>query len=106
MKYENNMIKKAAVLVFFVSLILGCTEQQSPLSEESVPEQRTVRGVLSHFPSDVRSAQAWHGHNFIVGDTPVIATETVSEERLKTFIGLTVIVTGVWHPGEKWNPTE
>ncbi len=93
-------------------LIAGYTDeesgpnQKSALAQESGPEARTVRGVLRHFPNDVKSAQAWHGHNFIVDNTPVIATEKVPEETLKRFVGLGVVVTGVWHPGKQWNPTD
>lgn len=106
------MIKKVTAILLFGTLIIGCSDHESesrPESESakvSVPEQRTVRGVLRHFPSDVKSAEAWHGHNFIVGDTPVIATENVSQETMKRFVGLEVIVSGVWHPGEQWKPTE
>ena len=112
------MMKKVTLLLLSGSVIAGCSNedpgpdqnpspmQESALKQESVPEQKTVRGLLNHFPSDVRSAQAWHGHNFLVGDTPVIPTEAVSEETLKEFVGSKVVVTGVWHPGERWNPSE
>jgi hypothetical protein len=70
------------------------------------PKQKTAQGVLKHFPSDVRSAQAWHGHTFMVGKTPVIATEKVPEEALMKLVETEVIVSGVWYPGERWNPTE
>ena len=108
----NKMINKVTVILLFGSLIIGCSDHESDSRPESasakvsVPEQRTVRGVLLHFPSDVKSAQAWYGYNFIVGDTPVIGTEKVPEEMLKRFVGLEVIVSGVWHPGEQWKPTE
>ena len=90
----------------------GCSDHESDSprkstsAQESVPEQRTVRGMLEHFPSDVKSVEAWYGHNFMVGDTPVIATEEVPEETLSKFVGTEVVITGVWQPGEQWNPTE
>ena len=94
------MVKKLPVVLLFGSLMVACTGQGSG------PEQTTVRGVLKYFPSDVKSAQAWHGHNFMVGGTPVIPTEEVPEEALKELVGSEVRVTGVWHGGEEWNPTE
>ncbi|QTN33004.1 hypothetical protein HZ994_11960 [Akkermansiaceae bacterium] len=103
--------KPTAILVMGCC-ILGCSEhktesKRSPASGQgSVREERTAKGVLRHFPSDVKSAQAWNGHNFLVGDTPVIATTTVPEETLKRFIGREVIVAGAWNPGEQWNPKE
>ena len=42
----------------------------------------------------------------MVGNTPVIPTDEVPEEVLKKFVGSLVMVSGVWHPGKRWNPTE
>lgn len=110
------MKRRAAVLFIFGSLISGCTDQEAESGEEAaiepkpvsaeIPDQRTVSGLLKHYPSDVRSAQAWHGHNFIVGETPVISTEEVPEEELMKFVGSEVVITGVWHPGNESNPRE
>ena len=94
------------------SIIVGCSEHRSEasndpaLAQENIQEHKTAQGVLRHFPSDIKSTQAWYRHNFLVGDTPVIATSAVPEETLRKFIGSEVIVSGVWHPGEQWKPTE
>jgi hypothetical protein len=40
----------------------------------------------------------------MVGDSPVIPTKEVPVEVLQRFVGSEVVVQGVWHPGEKWNP--
>ena len=90
----------SGILAFGTFLAAGCSTQQPP------PEERTVQGVLEHFPSDVKSSQAWHGHNFMVGKTPVLPTDTVPEDVLKKHVGNLVVVTGIWHPGERWQPTE
>ncbi|MGB0744303.1 MAG: hypothetical protein ACPGSB_07230 [Opitutales bacterium] len=81
-------------------------KQEAALQKESCLKPRTVQGVLKHYPSDVRSAQAWHGYNFMVGNTPVIPTKELTEEKLKEFVGAKVSVTGVWEPGREWKPTE
>ena len=81
-------------------------EAPSPSAKEPPGEQRTARGVLEHYPSDVRSLQAWYGHPFMIGDTPVLPTPEVPEEVLKKHVGSTVLVSGVWYPGERWTPTE
>ncbi|MBT7254826.1 MAG: hypothetical protein HN882_07470, partial [Planctomycetaceae bacterium] len=49
--------------------------------------------------------QAWYGHYYMVGGTPVIPTKEVPAETLQRFVGSEVVIQGVWHPGEKWNPT-
>jgi len=82
------------------ALLISCATQQS------IPAQRTVRGYLKHYPSNVRSSQAWHGHNFMVGNTPILPTDEVPEDVLEKFVGSLVMVSGVWHPGEPWQPTE
>jgi len=82
------------------ALLISCATQQS------IPAKRTVRGYLKHYPSNVRSSQAWHGHNFMVGNTPILPTDEVPEDVLEKFVGSLVMVSGVWHPGEPWQPTE
>ncbi len=42
----------------------------------------------------------------MVGTTPILPTEPVPEDVLKKYVGNLVVVTGVWHPGERWEPTE
>ena len=82
------------------ALLISCATQKS------IPERKTVRGYLEHHPSNVRSSQAWHGHNFMVGNTPILPTEEVPEDVLEEFVGSLVMVSGVWHPGERWRPTD
>jgi hypothetical protein len=67
---------------------------------------RSVTGVLSHFPSDVRTAQAWYWHNFMVGGVPVQPTTAVPETELLKHVGKKVSVSGFWNPGIVWKPTE
>jgi hypothetical protein len=61
---------------------------------------------MKHYPSHVKSSQSWQGHNFIVGDTPVIPTASVPENELEKHVGKSVIVTGVWYGGQEWQPSE
>lgn len=96
----QEMKKRLFAMFLLGALIAGCA------TGESDPEQRTISGYLKHFPSNIRSSQAWHGHHFMVGNTPVIPTDQVPEEVLKKFVGALVMVTGVWHPGERWIPAE
>lgn len=81
-------------------------EAPSAPAEEPLPEQKTVRGVLEHYRSDVQSLQAWYGHPFMIGDTPVLPTPEVPEDVLKKHVGNTVVVSGVWYPGERWTATD
>ena len=81
-------------------LFAGCTTRHAP------PEQMTVQGVMKHIPASVRSSQAWHSHQFMVGSTPVIPTAAVSEKELKWHVGKSVVVSGIWHAGQQWRPTE
>lgn len=67
---------------------------------------RSATGVLAHFPSDVRSAQAWYGHAFMVGGVPVKPTADVSEPELLKHVGTKVTVSGVWNPGVAWKPAD
>lgn len=95
-----------AIMSDTMSLTEVAKAPEKPDMPEPTQERKTVRGVLKYFPSDVKSAQAWNGHQFIVGDTPVIATDKVPEETLKKFVGRELTVSGIWYPGEPWNPTE
>ena len=80
--------------------VVGC-EKKDP-----GPEHRSAKGLMKHYPSNIQSIQSWQGHNFIVGDTPVIPTESVTEDELQKYIGKFVIVTGIWHSGQEWTPSE
>ena len=88
------------VVLLVAVLVAGC------VSGSPTPERMTVRGVLQHFPSDVRSAQAWYGHNFIVGSTPILPTDNVPKEVLKEHVGKHVVITGIWDPGQAWEPDD
>jgi len=46
------------------------------------------------------------GHEFMVGETPIRPTKTVTTEILKQWEGKTVRIEGVWNPGEKRKPAE
>ena len=66
----------------------------------------TVRGVLTHYPQDVKSVEAWLGHEFVVEGTPIRPTETVPAEKLLPLAGKAVRVEGTWNAGKEWQPTE
>ncbi|MBA60894.1 MAG: hypothetical protein CMJ76_00870 [Planctomycetaceae bacterium] len=106
-------LEKLFLLILFGPLLAGCNNQQATNEKkesvqeiEAIPAIEVVTGVLMHFPENVQSIQAWYGHNYMVGNKPVIPTEEVPEDVLKTFVGLNVIVQGIWYPGEKWSPAE
>jgi hypothetical protein len=61
---------------------------------------------MKHIPANVRSSQAWQGHQFMVGSTPVIPTAAVPAKKLKWHVGKSVVVSGIWHAGQPWRPTE
>lgn len=42
----------------------------------------------------------------MIGNIPIIPTDTVPEAVLKKFVGTLGRVSGVWHPGERWIPAE
>ncbi len=81
-------------------LAAGCSNQ-SPGTGVKI-----VRGTLRYYPPDVKSVPAWLGHNFMVGDTPILATELVPEDALKTLVGQVVIVRGTWQPGKQRKPSQ
>ena len=85
----------------------------APTPEEAVGadnlesgEKKTVRGLLRHFPQNVKSSEAWLGHEFMVGETPIRTSEKVSAEELMKLVGENVEIEGVWNAGEKWEPPE
>ncbi|MGZ0163597.1 MAG: tetratricopeptide repeat protein, partial [Planctomycetales bacterium] len=45
-------------------------------------EMVTTRGLLTHFPQDVKSTEAWLGHEFMVGETPIRTTDKVPRDFL------------------------
>nr|BAJ07024.1 hypothetical protein [uncultured bacterium] len=95
-----NVTSRLLLALFLIMNVVGC-EKQDP-----DPEQRSAKGLMKHYPSNVQSIQSWQGHNFIVGDTPVIPTESVTDVEMQKYIGKTVIVTGIWHSGQEWTPSE
>jgi hypothetical protein len=99
------MLKRLFSLFLLGCLVGGCDREQ-PVTEKKIARGlETVSGLLEHFPENVQSTQAWYGHYYMVGGTPVIPTKEVPAETLQRFVGSEVVIQGVWHPGEKWNPT-
>ncbi|MFN3193800.1 MAG: hypothetical protein ACE361_25020 [Aureliella sp.] len=112
------------LLVAGVTLVAGCQSQtNSPLQVNSAEQvnapmqveiadqeqseaaaKRSARGVLQHYPLDVKGVEAWLGHEFLVGMTPVRATDAVSRDTLLKMVGEYVEVDGRWNPGEEWEP--
>ena len=76
-----------------------------PLLMSACSDEMAVTGVLEHFPQDVKSVEAWLGHEFKVGDTPIKPTVEIPAEELKRLIGSTVTIKGVWNPGSIVEPT-
>lgn len=98
-------VSKRLFLLFLLVCLVGGCETEQPITEKKIVRGlETVSGLLEHFPEHVQSSQAWHGHYYMVGDSPVIPTKEVPVEVLQRFVGSEVVVQGVWHPGEKWNP--
>ena len=67
-------------------------------------EMVTTRGLLAHFPQDVKSTEAWMGHEFMVGETPIRTTEKVPRDALMKMVGQKVEIEGMWNAGKKWEP--
>ena len=42
----------------------------------------------------------------MVGTTPILPSDVVPEDVLMKHVGNVVVVTGVWQPGQRWQPTE
>jgi len=94
------MINKILALAVVFIFVVGCAKQGADT------EQMTAKGIMEHFPADVKSPQAWQGHNFMVGNTPVIPTPAVSEAELLNNVGKSVVVIGTWYGGKQWQPNE
>ena len=115
---KRNPILAVSGIFLSMTLFVGCLDRERNSDEKdsgkssvtdaalSDSEIRVVEGVLKHHPTDVKSVQAWLGHEFQIGETPIRATEAVSAETLKSLVGKTVRVEGEWNPGEKWSPAE
>ena len=61
-----------------------------------------ARGLLTHFPPDVKSTEAWLGHEFMVGETPIRPTEKVPRNVLMAMVGKNVEIEGIWNAGEEF----
>lgn len=84
-------------VLIFTALLCGC---------ENTKNLKTAEGLLRHYPSNVKSVEAWHGHEFKVGDVPIIPTQHVSREKVLQFVGKRVLVKGVWFEGREWNSND
>lgn len=100
-------------------VIVGCGKQQPAGGGAASSSQGTAaaefresgevlsaRGLLRHFPQDVRSTEAWLGNEFMVGETPVLPTSEVTREALLEFVGEVVEIVGPWNPGTKWQQAD
>ena len=67
-------------------------------------EPTSVTGVLQHFPQDVKSVEAWLGHEFMIGDTPIYPTSKLPHKQLLSLVGDKVTIEGTWNPGEEREP--
>jgi hypothetical protein len=95
---------RTSIALFLGLLIVGdgaC--QANPSSKE---QTRTASGILVHYPADVRTAEAWKGHSFLVNGVPVQPSEKVPESELLKYVGKKVTVTGRWNPGVVWSPAK
>ena len=99
------MLKRLFSLFLLGCLVGGCDREQPVIEKKIARGLETVSGLLEYFPENVRSTQAWYGHYYMVGGTPVIPTKEVPAETLQKFVDSEVVIQGVWYPGEKWNPT-
>lgn len=116
----NQTILQALGVAAALGIFLTACEDSAP-GEKAVdpvqaPEEKaeaeateagktiSVRGVLKHFPQDVKSTEAWLGHEFMVDETPIRTTEDVSAEVLKEMVGETVEIEGRWNAGKNWEP--
>ena len=89
--------------------MLAEIEKQKPDAETEANDRElgetiAVQGLLRHFPQDVKSTEAWLGHEFMVGETPIRITEKVPRDVLINMVGENVEIEGLWNAGEKWEP--
>lgn len=76
------------------------------IREKQPLEKRSASGELKHFPQNIKSREAWLGHEFLIGEVPIIPTKSVSRETLLKQVGKQVAVAGIWNPGKEWKPTD
>lgn len=99
-------------VLFLVSICACSSESEKVGAQQAEVESLTphlgskisVQGVLKYFPQDVKSAQAWLGHEYMISDTPIRPTNVVRSEQLRDLVGEIVTIEGVWNPGKKWEP--
>ncbi len=96
---------RAYTFLAILSAICGACNAAKTVPAKNMAMNRTAEGVLTYYPDQVQSAEAWYGHPFKVGGIPVHPTETVPADSLKKWAGQQVAVTGEWNPGRKWSPT-
>lgn len=111
---KKTMTAKLLLSVLVCVVIGACISEHEKVSAQQVERESTklrsvskvsVHGVLRHFPQDVKSEQAWLGHEYMVGDTPIRPTNAVPAEKLQNLVGKTVTIEGVWNPGKEVEPT-
>jgi hypothetical protein len=117
-KKEQKVVQALGAAALFSLALAGCdsgppvenAEHLVRATEEMAAKDRgsaekiTVRGLLRHYPQDVKSTEAWLGHEFIVGETPIRTTEKVPRDVLMKMVGENVEIEGLWNAGEKWEP--
>ena len=84
---------------------VGHAEEKDKEAAGEVKPKVKVQGVLRHHRQDVKSVEAWMGHEYTVNGKPILATVEVTTKVLRKFVGKTVVVEGVWNPGKKWEPS-
>lgn len=100
MRLSQTVTKAALLSTGLLCCLTACSGLQP------APEQMTVQGELHHYPSHVKSSEAWYGHPFKVDNTPVLPSEHLSEADLKQYVGKRVRIQGVWYAGEEWHPSK
>ncbi len=65
-------------------------------------QQIEKTGVLLYFPPEVKSVEAWHGHEFKVGDLPLLPQTPEQKAQLQELLGQTITVRGTWFAGRSW----
>ena len=82
-------------------------EKREAAKQDREPEKVViVRGLLKHYPQDVKSTKAWLGHEFMIGETPIRPTERVPREALISVVGVKIEIDGVWNAGKTWEPAK
>ena len=108
---EPTMNTCRILMMLAIVLLAACSQEDGavPCEPEKAAETaaqptetKTVEGTLKFYPQDVKSVEAWLGHEFMVGETPIRPTEAVPAETLRKMVGQTVKIEGVWNPGQKW----